>query len=348
MDSRERFFATIANEPVDRPASWLGLPTPAAVAPLCRHFGVDQLDDLKRKLNDDVWHIEVPYDNPPANDIGCALDFAKTAAEGGQDERTLTAPGFFEDCEDPARIAEFPWPDPADHIRIEAAHALVDRIPADKIRMAFMWSAHFQDSCSAFGMENALITALTEPEIYQAVVDRIVEFHLRSGEVIYEAMKGKVDVVVIGNDFGSQTSLMIGRDFLQQFIFEGTRKLIAQAHAYGFKVMHHSCGSIAPIIRDLYDIGADIIHPIQALAGGMDAPSLKENFGGLGAFCGGIDAQELLVNGEAEAVTTKVGELMKIFPTGLVFSPSHEAILPDIPPANIEAVFRAMGTIQGE
>jgi uroporphyrinogen decarboxylase len=30
---------------------------------------------------------------------------------------------------------------------------------------------------------------------------------------------------------------------------------------------------------------------------------------------------------------------MEIFPTGLILSPSHEAILPDIPPANIEAIF---------
>ena len=37
----------------------------------------------------------------------------------------------------------------------------------------------------------------------------------------------------------------------------------------------------------------------------------------------------------------KVGQLKELFPTGLVLSPSHEAILPDIPPANIEAMARA-------
>ncbi len=34
MDHRERFFATINYQPVDRPASWLGLPVPSeAVLP---------------------------------------------------------------------------------------------------------------------------------------------------------------------------------------------------------------------------------------------------------------------------------------------------------------------------
>jgi len=34
--------------------------------------------------------------------------------------------------------------------------------------------------------------------------------------------------------------------------------------------------------------------------------------------------------------------LRDIFPTGLVISPSHEAILPDIGPAKIEALFAAV------
>jgi len=343
MDSRERFFRTINNEVVDRPASWLGMPTPAAIPLLCRHFGAGTLDELKLILNDDVWHVEVPYHNPPSNDIGCALNFSPNGG-GGQDERTLTAPGYFEDCDDLAMIDGFPWPDPAEHIDREACRAQVRRVPEDKIRMAFMWSAHFQDACSAFGMENALCTAMSEPEIFQAVVDRIVQFHLRSGEVFYEAVKGEVDVVVIGNDFGSQTSLMISPDFLKRFIFDGTRKLIEQAHSYGIKVMHHSCGAICPIIGDLFELGADIIHPIQALATGMDPENLKSKFAGKGAFCGGVDAQQLLVNGSADDVAAKVNQLQEIFPTGLVISPSHEAILPDLKPSNMGSIFKTLGT----
>jgi uroporphyrinogen decarboxylase len=40
-------------------------------------------------------------------------------------------------------------------------------------------------------------------------------------------------------------------------------------------------------------------------------------------------------------VAEKVKELREIFPTGLTISPSHEAIPPDIPPANIEALMQA-------
>jgi uroporphyrinogen decarboxylase len=39
-------------------------------------------------------------------------------------------------------------------------------------------------------------------------------------------------------------------------------------------------------------------------------------------------------------IISKVNELKEVFPTGLIISPSHEAILADIPPVNIEALFK--------
>lgn len=56
-------------------------------------------------------------------------------------------------------------------------------------------------------------------------------------------------------------------------------------------------------------------------------------------FCGDVDAQELLINGTPEMVRTKVSELKVFFSTGLIISPSHEAILKDINPVNVEAIF---------
>lgn len=342
MNHRERFFATIERRPVDRPASWLGLPVPSALPGLFKHFGVDSVDALKRKIDDDVYPIPVPYDNPPTNDIGCSLSFAKSGAGGAQDERTLTAPGFFEDMTDPALVETFPWPDPEEHIDFDKARRMAQAAPEDCARMGIMWAAHFQDACSAFGMENALLTMMIAPDMFRAVIDRITDFYIGCGEIFYEATKGYLDAVLIGNDFGSQKGLLVAPEELREYVFPGTRRLVEQAKSYGLKVVHHSCGSIHPIIDDLFGIGIDSIHPIQARAKDMQAEKLSVDFAGRGSFFGGVDAQHLLVNGTPEEVREDVLRLRRLFPTGLVLSPSHEAILPDINPANVEALFKAV------
>lgn len=341
MTHKERFLATLNRQPVDYPASWLGLPVPSALGAIYDHFKVSNVADLKKILNDDVYPIEVPYNNPPTNDIGCALNFAKEF-DFNQDERTLTAPGFFEHITDPSLVNTFNWPNPADCIDVEESLRRVRAVPNDYFKMGIMWSAHFQDACAAFGMETALISMMCYPEMFVAVIDRIVEFYLEANKIFYEATKGELDGVLIGNDFGTQCSLLIAPEDLRKYVLPGTKKLVDQAKSYGLKVVHHSCGSVYPVIGDLFNLGVDAVHPIQALATDMNAEKLAVDFEGQGAFFGGVDAQHLLVNGSPSDVAADVERLKSLFPTGLIISPSHEAILPDIPPANIEALFKSV------
>lgn len=339
MDPKERFYRTIKRQTVDRAATWIGLPVQSAIPGLLKYFKSSSIEEIKIKFEDDIWPINLPYNFPPHNDIGCALSFAKSGIGGAQDERTLTAPGYFEDMTDPKEVAGFKWPNPKDYLDTKESLVRAKAIPEKYVRMGIMWSAHFQDACSAFGMENALTTMVMYPEMFEAVIDRITDFYLDANELFYKATKGYMDVILIGNDFGSQNGLMVDPDSLRRYVFPGTRKLIEQAKSYGLTVVHHSCGSIFPIIGDLFDMGVDVVHPIQALAKDMDIVTLKENFPIKGAFLGGVDAQNLLVNGNPEEIIKEVDRLLHYFPTGLIISPSHEAILPDINPKNIEAMF---------
>jgi len=344
MTHLERFLATVERRPVDRPASWLGIPDPAALPGLYRHFGVNSLSALKALLDDDIYPVEMPYHSPVSNAIYAAFNFAKDP--GSPDERTLTKPGFFEDYSDPSAVDLFDWPDPAKYIDPALCRRAVEEVPDGYAVMGVVWSAHFQDACAAFGMETALIKMLVEPEMFRAVINRIADFYLQANEIFYEATKGKLHAVLIGNDFGGQTGLMVAPELLKEFVYDGTQKLVNQAKKYGLKVIHHSCGSIFEIIPDLIELGVDVIHPIQARAANMEAWRLKESYGDKTSFCGGVDAQYLLVNGQPEDVAAKVRELKSIFTTGLIISPSHEAVLPDIPPSNIEALFKTLNNIK--
>lgn len=119
MNHKERFFATVERKPVDKPASWLGLPATTALPELFRHFGVDSVFALKKKLGDDIFPVEVPYESPAGNHIACAFNFRKKNDKETYEERTLTSPGFFEDFSGPESVNEFNWPDPEKYLLTE-------------------------------------------------------------------------------------------------------------------------------------------------------------------------------------------------------------------------------------
>ena len=341
MDHIERFYATMERDEVDRPCAWLGIPDPAAHDGLFRYFGAKDIHGLIEKLDDDIVPVELPYHSPTSDAIYAAFDFAKKG-KIKREHRTLNAPGFFEDITDPSRIDDFDWPDPTKYIDPDECRRVVETAPAGRAVLGVIWSAHFQDACAAFGMENAFMQMVQAPDMFQVVIDRIADFYIAANEIFYEATRGRLHAVLIGNDFGCQMSLMLSPEMIRRFAFPGTRRLVEQARSFGVKVIHHSCGSIRDIIEDLIGIGVDAVHPIQALAAGMEPRGLKRDFGDRMSFCGGVDAQNLMVNGTPEQVRAAVRELKEIFPTGLIVSPSHEAILPDTPPANVQAMFDAV------
>ena len=346
MNSLERFYATVDRKPVDRPAAWLGMPDIFAQPALFEYYGVKDMHELKLAVGDDFYAVEVPYQSPTASAIYAAFDWYMDGNVDSED-RTLTADGCFKDAEDLEDLDFFEWPDPAKYIDVEECRRRVELAPEGKVVLGMMWSAHFQDACASFGMETALMNMIANPEVYEAVNDKIVDFYLKANEIFYEATKGKLNAVLIGNDMGSQRGLMLSPAMVKEFIIPGCKKLVEQPHRYGLKVIYHSCGSIADVIPDLIEAGVDIVHPIQALAAGMQPENLKEKFDGKVSFCGGVDTQDLLVNGTPEEVRSKVKELRTIFPTGLIISPSHEAIMPDVPPANIKALFDEAQKIYG-
>ena len=107
-------------------------------------------------------------------------------------------------------------------------------------------------------------------------------------------------------------------------------------------VAYHSCGSIAPIVPDLIEIGLEVLNPIQPNAAGMDPAALKAAYGDRLAFFGGIDTQGVVPFGSADDVRAEVrrriGELG--CGGGYLLAPAHD-IQPEVPTANVLALFEA-------
>lgn len=338
MTGKERFYAAADRQPVDRPPVWMSAPVGPELDHICRYYGVKDWHELQVKVGDDVYAFDIPYDSGYATSIAAAFDWYMNGSNVDPEHRTLTADGCFKDAEEIEDLDFFDWPDPEKYIDLEEVKRRCAAAPKDRAVLAQVWSAHFQDACASFGMETALMNMVANPEIYQAVDDKIVNFYLRANELILEATKGMLDAIIIANDFGTQRGLMISRDMIHKYVMPGSKKLIDQAHSYGVKVIYHSCGAVFDAMSELIEAGADFIHPLQATAAGMDPRRIKAAYGDKVSFCGGVDIQELLPNGTPEQVRAKVRELREIFPTGLIISPSQGVILDDVPPENIAAM----------
>lgn len=341
MNSIERFRATVERKPVDRPACWLGDPTPEEAEKLCRFYGVGSVKELKRVCGDDFYAVDIPYRSPSCSAIYAAFDWYRSGSNVDPEHRTLNADGCFAGCADldEVKAVSFPWPDPADYIDPALCRKLAEEAPADKTVMGMLWACHFQDTCAAFGMQNALMNMISDPDMVHYVDDHIVAFYEKALRIFLEAAGDRVNAVLIGDDMGSQRGLILSPELISEFIIPGAKRLVEIAHSFGVKVVYHSCGSIVDAIPLLIGIGVDVIHPIQALARGMQPENLKAKFGGKVSFCGGVDTQELLPHGSPEDVRAKVRELRGLFPTGLIISPSHEALQADVPPENVKALF---------
>ena len=69
--------------------------------------------------------------------------------------------------------------------------------------------------------------------------------------------------------------------------------------------------------------------------------TLAREFAGKISFLGGIDAQDILPHGTPDEVKAEVQRVRKLIGPNLIVSPSHEAILPDVPPENVLAMAEA-------
>ena len=87
-----------------------------------------------------------------------------------------------------------------------------------------------------------------------------------------------------------------------------------------------------------------MLDPIQVAAEGMELGGLAEKFRGKICFHGGLDTQRLLPYGTPREVEEEVRRLISLLGTTRAFVAPSQFFLPDIPTANLCAMYRAKRT----
>ena len=203
------------------------------------------------------------------------------------------------------------------------------------------WAPFYHNVADLFGMENYFVKMHTDPNLVIAVTEKVVNLYLDMNTILFDKYAPDINASFFGNDFGTQLDLMISPDMFRKFVMPYQKKIAEQAKKYNLYAMLHSCGSVVKAIPDMIDAKIDGLHPIQALAVGMDAENLAAKFRDKIVFIGGVDTQVLLREGTAKQIKDDVRRLKKLFGNNFIVSPSHEAVMPDVPPENIAAMSEA-------
>ncbi|MFO7871576.1 MAG: uroporphyrinogen decarboxylase family protein [Kiritimatiellia bacterium] len=334
MNSRERVRAIIEGKAADRCGLWLGNPHGESWPGLHEYFGTATDEELRRKLRDDFrWICPQFFPDAYRDPDGYGM------FDAGLARKRHGQPGPFSDCEDVEEVDSFPWPNP-DYLCFDGCLSAL-REAGDVYRASGFWTCFYHNVMDLFGMEDYLVKMYTHPEIVHAVTDRVCGFYFEANERFFAEAGAEADGFFFGNDFGTQQDLICGPEQFDQFIMPWFRRFTEQAHAHGYHALLHSCGAIHKVIERLIGAGVDCLHPLQALAANMDADTLARDFGGRIAFMGGIDTQYLLVEGTPEDVRNEVRRVKSVLGPRLIVSPSHEAVLPNVPPRNLEAMAEA-------
>lgn len=338
MTSRERVSAILSGRGADRTAFWTGNPHGDTLPIYLGALGLGSAEELFQYLGDDCRWIpaDSAYRHPEGRPAFNPFEGMKTAF----DCTTMEArQGRFAECESVAEVDAHEWPNP-DYFDFTD---LIDRIKAhpDKAVFTGMWTCFFHMVADYFGMENYFVRMYTHPEVVDAVTDHVVEFYAEANERFFSQLGDAADTFFLGNDFGTQLNLLISPELFKRFVLPGFRRNIEIGKKYGKKVILHSCGAIREVIPLLIDAGIDGLHPLQAKAVGMDAEFLAREFGGHIAFMGGVDTQHLLMYATPQEIKDEVRRLKDLLGPNYIVSPSHEAILPNVPVENVIAMSEA-------
>jgi uroporphyrinogen decarboxylase len=250
-------------------------------------------------------------------------------------------------------IENYPqWPDPnapafrQEGLRQEAL-ALREKFPdlALGIELPMEYSSILDVQGLLFGVDRVLFNLKNRPDLYHAYQNKYHRIGAKILENILFQVGDILDIVVIYNDYGTQQGPFCSHDDYVRHIKPYEALMIARIkrQAPRLKIIMHSCGSIVSVIEDRAKIGLDVQNPMNPLAKNMNAEYLKEHFGDMISFHGGVDIQRLLPFGTPAEIKREVKRLIKIWmPTGGWIAASSHNIQPDTPPENIVAMFDAL------
>lgn len=361
MDARERVALALDHKEPDRiPIDcWT---TGVIDEKLMRHYGFSDREQLLQHFDVDFRYIEGPKyigPEPKVHEDGSIEDHwgvPRVLIEVEADDGTKSS--YREVLDFPLRHAksvkeleDYPhWPKAdwfdydcvADQVATAQATGKVVVFMGDRMNRC----AQLKPAMYLRGIDQIFYDLAVEPEIAEYLFRRITDFYIEYVGRTLEAASGGIDILMLGDDFGTQKGPFMSPNMWRQFLKPGFKQFTELGHRHKTKVAHHSCGSIKPLIPDLIDAGLDILNPLQPDVTDMDHAEAKKTFGDRLCFHGSISIQKTLPFGTPDDVRNEVRLRRETLGPngGFIYCTAHN-IQADTPIENIEALFEAYQTL---
>jgi len=206
----------------------------------------------------------------------------------------------------------------------------LDHLAAGIGHLAFALARHL------VGMEKLLFDMAAGAEYVGPLFAACTDFQIEVGRRLVAL---GVDAVWVGDDFGSQTGLIISPVMFDSLLAPHYARLIQALKDVNPDVipMLHSDGAVSKLLNRICDIGFEVFNPVQPGVPGHGPQEMKDGFGERLSFWGAVDQQELLPRGTDEQLEADVREKIRVLgrDRGYMIAPAH-IIQPDVSPQRVE------------
>lgn len=214
------------------------------------------------------------------------------------------------------------WPDPDDERLCAQVNAQAKEWQRDD---SFLMGLHrdtlWEKSYMLVGMENLMCYFRSEPGAVRELLHCIMDFQLGMAR---HYLAAGVEMVQLGDDLGTQTSLLLSPRIIREFLAPEYRRLFELYRQEGVLIKFHSCGHIIPLLETFINLGVNILDPVQASANDLDL--LRSITQGRVALHGGVRSATI-VSGPIEAIRQEVRErIMQLGQSGGYFCDADQGM----------------------
>jgi uroporphyrinogen decarboxylase len=122
---------------------------------------------------------------------------------------------------------------------------------------------------------------------------------------LHAAADAGMPAFVYEDDLAYKTGSMIPPRVLEEYFAPSIRKITAEAHKRGMKVIIHSCGNVSQLVNLFADWGFDGVHTLEPTAG-VDLADVKKRVGKRMCIFGNLDISHVMSEGTREEVEAAV------------------------------------------